>query len=45
MEQLRKYESPEMEIILVDESDVIVTSGFGNGHEGGDLDDLFGGNL
>lgn len=40
MEQLKKYESPEMEIIPVDESDVIVTSGLGNGHDGGNLDDL-----
>lgn len=41
MEQLKKYESPEMEIIPVDESDVIVTSGLGGGFEQtGDLGDL-----
>lgn len=31
MEQLKDYESPEMEVILIDDSDVITTSGLGGG--------------
>ena len=38
MERLKDYESPEMEIILVDDSDVIITSGLGGG---GDEPDPF----
>lgn len=31
MEQLKSYESPEMEVILIDDSDVITASGLGGG--------------
>lgn len=31
MEQLKNYESPEMEVILIDDSDVITASGLGGG--------------
>lgn len=34
MEQLKDYESYEMEIIFVDESDVITSSGIEGGNEG-----------
>ena len=36
MEQLKKYKSPEMEIILVDDSDVITASVIGGGFGGTD---------
>lgn len=39
MERFKDYESPEMEIILVDDSDVIITSGLGGG---GDVESPFG---
>lgn len=32
-EQLKVYESPEMEVILVDNSDVITASGIGGGED------------
>lgn len=31
MEQLKAYESPEMEIICVDDADIVVTSAVGGG--------------
>ncbi len=35
MDQMKDYESPDMEIIVVEDSDVITTSGLGGG-----IDDL-----
>ena len=31
MDQMKDYESPDMEIIVVEDSDVITTSGLGGG--------------
>lgn len=40
IDNLKEYESPEMEIILVEDNDVIVTS-IGGGIAGGSDDGLF----
>lgn len=40
MDNLKEYESPEMEIILVEDNDIIVTS-IGGGISGGSDDGLF----
>lgn len=40
MDNLKEYESPEMEIIFVEDNDVIVTS-IGGGIAGGSDDGLF----
>lgn len=38
---MKKYVAPEMEVILFESQDVIVTSGGGNGPAGGgDIDDM-----
>lgn len=41
MEQLKNYESPEMEVILIDDSDVITASGLDGGI---DVDNPFANN-
>lgn len=34
MNQMKDYESPDMEIIVVEDCDVITTSGLGGGNDG-----------
>lgn len=43
MDQIKSYEAPEMEIIIVEDCDVITTSSplGGSPIDGGDVDNLF----